>query len=69
MEIKQKVCKLGWLIKGATISITVDDLTNTPSVVCYPDYQVKSHQEAEDLTVYLTEDELELLKKIFRIEE
>mgnify|MGYP000267606930 CR=1 FL=1 len=59
----------GWLIEGANISIAVDELTNTQSVVCYPDYQVESIEEAEDLIVYLTEDELELLKKIFRIEE
>ncbi|ARM66711.1 hypothetical protein AM4_052 [Lactococcus phage AM4] len=59
----------GWLIEGANISIAVDELTNTQSVVCYPDHQVESHREAESLIVYLTEDELELLKKIFRIEE
>ncbi|MDN6066946.1 MAG: hypothetical protein L0I52_06120 [Staphylococcus equorum] len=73
MEIKQKDCRLagmsGWLIKGANISIAEDEVTDTRSVVCYPDYQVKSHQEADNLIVYLAEDELELLKKIFRIEE
>ncbi len=73
MEIKKKTGGFadmsGWLIEGAKISIAVDELTNTQSVVCYPDYQVESHQEAESLIVYLTEDELELLKKIFRIEE
>ena len=73
MEIKQKAGGFagmsGWLIEGANISIAVDEITGTQSVVCYPDYQVKSHQEANNLIVYLTEDELELLKKIFRIEE
>lgn len=73
MEIKQKAGRFagmsGWLIKGANISIAEDEITDTRSVVCYPDYPVKSIQEAEDLTVYLTEDEFELLKKIFRIEE
>ena len=73
MEIKQKAGKLagmsGWLIKGANISIAEDKITDTRSVVCYPDHPVESIQEAESLTVYLTEDEFELLKKIFRIEE
>ncbi|ARM67659.1 hypothetical protein LW81_089 [Lactococcus phage LW81] len=73
MEIKKKTGGFadmyGWLIEGAKISIAVDELTNTQSIVCYPDHQVESHQEAESLIVYLTEDELELLKKIFRIEE
>lgn len=73
MEIKKKTGGFagmsGWLIEGADISIAVDELTNTQSAVCYPDYQVKSHQEADNLIVFLTEDELELLKKIFRIEE
>ena len=72
MEIKQKTKQLdgmsGWLIKNANISIVEDELTQTQSVVCYPDYQVKSYQEAQDLTIQLTKDELELLKKIFRIE-
>lgn len=73
MEIKQKAGRLagmsGWLIKGANISIAEDEITDTRSVVCYQDHPVESIQEAMDLTVYLTEDEFELLKKIFRIEE
>lgn len=73
MEIKQKAGRLAgmsrWLIKGANISIAEDEITGTQSVVCYPDHPVESIQEADDLMVYLTEDELELLKKIFRIEE
>ena len=73
MKIKEKSGGLdgmsGWLIKNANISIVEDELTQTQSVVCYPDYQVKSYQEAQDLTIQLTKDELELLKKIFRIEE
>ena len=73
MKLKKKSGRLagmsGWLIKNANISIVEDELTQTQSVVCYPDYPVESIQEAESLTVYLTEDEFELLKKIFRIEE
>ena len=73
MEIKQKrggfAGMSGWTIKDANISIAKDEITDTRSVVCYPDYPVESIQEAESLIVYLTEDELELLKKIFRIEE
>ena len=73
MEIKQKTGQLagmsGWLIKGADISIAVDEMTNSQSVVCYPNHLVKSYQEAQDLVIYLDKDELKLLKKIFRIEE
>ena len=73
MKINKKTNQLagmsGWTIEGANISIAVDELTGSQSVVCYPDYQVKSYQEAEDLVIYLSEDELKLLKKIFRIEE
>lgn len=73
MEIKKKNGQLagmsGWLVKNANISIAVDEVTDTQSVVCYPDHPVESYQEAKDLVVYINEDELELLKKIFRIEE
>lgn len=73
MEIKKKIGKLagmsGWLVKDANISIAVDEVTKTQSVVCYPDRLVESYQEAKDLVIYLDEDELKLLKKIFRIEE
>ena len=73
MEIKEKSGGLagmsGWLIKNANISIAEDELTQTQSVVCYPDYPVESYQEAQDLVIYINEDELKLLKKIFRIEE
>lgn len=73
MEIKEKSGLMagmtGWLIKGANISIGIDKVTGTQSVVCFSNEPVKSYQEAEDLTVYLSEDELKLLKKIFRIEE
>ena len=73
MKIKEKSGRFagmsGWLIKDANISIEEDEITDTRSVVCYPDPQVESIQEAESLMVYLTEDEFELLKKIFRIEE
>ena len=73
MKINKKTSELvgmsGWSIKGANLSIAVDELTDSQSVVCYPDHQVKSYQEADDLVVYLSKDELKLLKKIFRIEE
>ena len=73
MEIKKKIGELagmsGWLVKNANISIAVDEVTDTQSVVCYPDRLVESYQEAKDLVIYLDEDELKLLKKIFRIEE
>ena len=73
MEIKQKTNGLagmsGWLIKGANISIAEDELTDSQSVVCYPNHPVESYQEAQDLVIYLDKDELKLLKKIFRIEE
>lgn len=72
MEIKEKSGGLagmsGWLIKNANISIAEDELTQSQSVVCYPDHPV-TYQETEDLVVYINEDELKLLKKIFRIEE
>lgn len=58
----------GWLVKDANISIAIDELTQSQSVVCYPDYQI-TYQEAQDLVIYLDKDELKLLKKIFRIEE
>lgn len=73
MEIKKKNGELagmsGWLVKDANISIAVDEVTDTQSVVCYPNHKVESYQEAEDLTIWLSKDELALLKKIFRIEE
>lgn len=73
MEIKEKSGLMagmtGWLIKGADISIGIDEVTGTQSVVCYPNEPVKSYEEAEALTTYLSKDELQLLKKIFRIEE
>lgn len=73
MEIKKKIGEpagmSGWLVKDANISIAVDELTQSQSVVCYPDHPVESYQEAQDLVVYINEDELKLLKKIFRIEE
>lgn len=73
MEIKEKSGGLagmsGWLIKGADISIAVDKVTKTQSVVCYPNHPVESYQEAQDLVIYIDKDELKLLKKIFRIEE
>lgn len=72
MKIKEKSGldgMSGWLIKNANISIAEDELTQTQSVVCYPDYQVKLYQEAQDLVIYINKDELKLLKKIFRIEE
>ena len=73
MEIKQKAGRFagmsGWLIKGANISIAEDEITDTRSVVCYPNHPIESYQEAEKLVVYLDKDELKLLKKIFRIEE
>lgn len=73
MEIKKKIGELAgmseWLVKDANISIAVDELTQSQSVVCYPDHPVESCQEAQDLVIYLDEDELKLLKKIFRIEE
>lgn len=72
MEIKEKAGGFagmsGWLVKDANISIAVDEFTQTQSVVCYPDHPV-TYQEAQDLVTYLTEDELKLLKKIFRIED
>lgn len=72
MEIKEKTGGFagmsGWLIKDANISIAVDEFTQSQSVVCYPDHPV-TYQEAQDLVTYLNEDELELLKKIFRIED
>ena len=71
MEIKERTGGLagmsGWLIKNANISIAVDELTQSQSVVCYPDHSV-TYQEAQDSVIYLSEDELKLLKKIFRIE-
>lgn len=73
MEIKEKTGSMagmtGWLIKDANISIGIDEVTGTQSVVCFPDEPVTSYEEAEALTTYLSEDELKLLKKIFRIEE
>lgn len=73
MEIEEKSGLMagmtGWLIKGANISIGIDKVTGTQSVVCIPNEPVKSYQEANDLITYLSEDELKLLKKIFRIEE
>jgi len=73
MKIKKKTGGFagmsGWLVKDANISIAVDEVTQTQSVVCYPDHPVESYQEAKDLVIYLDEDELKLLKKIFRIEE
>lgn len=73
MEIKKKTGGFagmsGWLVEDANISIAVDEVTQTQSVVCYPDRPVESYQEAKDLIIYLDEDELKLLKKIFRIEE
>lgn len=71
MEIKEKsgfAGMSGWLVKGANISIAVDEFTQTQSVVCYPDHPV-TYQEAQDLVTYISKDELALLKKIFRIEE
>lgn len=72
MEIQERTGGLagmsGWLIKNANISIAVDELTQSQSVVCYPDHLV-TYQEAQDSVIYLSEDELKLLKKIFRIEE
>lgn len=71
MEIQERTGGLagmsGWLIKNANISIAVDELTQSQSVVCYPDHLV-TYQEAQDSVIYLSEDELKLLKKIFRIE-
>lgn len=73
MKIKKKTGGFagmsGWLVEDANISIAVDEVTQTQSVVCYPDYPVESYQEAQDLVIYINEDELKLLKKIFRIEE
>lgn len=73
MKIKKKTRQFagmsGWLIENANISIAVDEVTQSQSVVCYPDRPVESYQEAQDLIIYLDEDELKLLKKIFRIEE
>lgn len=73
MKIKKKTGGFagmsGWLVEDANISIAVDEVTQTQSVVCYPDRLVESYQEAKDLVVYINEDELKLLKKIFRIEE
>lgn len=72
MEIKEKTGGFagmsGWLIKDANISIRVDKVTDTQTVVCYPDHPV-TYQETQDLIIYLDKDELKLLKKIFRIEE
>lgn len=71
MEIQERTGGLagmsGWLIKNANISIAVDELTQSQSVVCYPDHSV-TYQETQDSVIYLSEDELKLLKKIFRIE-
>ncbi len=71
MEIQERTGGLagmsGWLIKNANISIAVDELTQSQSVVCYPDHPV-TYQETQDSVIYLSEDELKLLKKIFRIE-
>lgn len=73
MKIKKKTGGFagmsGWLVEDANISIAVDELTQSQSVVCYPNHKVESYQEAKDLVIYLDEDELKLLKKIFRIEE
>lgn len=73
MKIKKKTGGFagmsGWLVEDANISIAVDEVTQTQSVVCYPDRPVESYQEAKDLIIYLDKDELKLLKKIFRIEE
>lgn len=73
MKIKKKTGGFagmsGWLIENANISIAVDEVTQSQSVVCYPDRPVESYQEAKDLVIYLDKDELKLLKKIFRIEE
>lgn len=72
MEIQEKSGALsgmsGWLVKDANISIAVDKFTGTQTAVCYPNH-IESYQEMENLMVWLSEDELELLKKIFRIEE